>query len=64
MQNLIGLRVVLKKRYQGCKYGIIREVLGAGDYFGIHLAGYYFNNRPITVDFTIQELTILFHEGK
>lgn len=64
MKNLIGYRVVLHSRYNGCKYGIIKEVLGQGECFGVWLAGYYYNNHPITVDFRSDELTIDFARGK
>lgn len=58
--NLVGYRVKIKKPYLGkYRYGKIMEQLGNGNYFGVYLAGYYYNHRPITVDFCRKELIIV-----
>ena len=57
--ELIGCRVVLRRRYHGCKFGRIAEALIGGQMFGIHLAGYYHANRPVTVDFSRREFAVV-----
>ncbi len=59
MNATVGSRVVLKRKYLGrYRNGQVSEVLMGGRHFGIHLAGYYHDHRPITVDFHRKEFTV------
>jgi hypothetical protein len=58
MTTLIGRRIKLHESYNGFTDGtIVEELIGCR--FGIHLDGYDYNGKPITVDFCRGEFALL-----
>jgi hypothetical protein len=60
-RNLIGRRITLHTPYQDHTEGVIIEQMGTMR-FGVHLDGYAFRGKPITVDLHRAEFKL--HRGK